>query len=201
VLAGADGERANMLCSPIILYDHPQIAPESPGNFFDGTEMDEMLALRVLTLTEDEKREMRQSDPHAQAILDRVESMNGSSLLKVHGATRSVHPAPFNSESELQPWNPFDDKPAVDSVQVFGAAIHAGDRVRLWPQKKADILDSVMEGRVAIIEAIEQDLEGNIQFAVVLEDDPGKDMGLLRQAGHRFFFSPHEVEPLSMEAQ
>lgn len=72
--------------------------------------------------------------------------------------------------------------------------------MRLWPQKKADIMDIVMEGKVAIVEAIEQDLEDQVQFAVVLEDDPGRDMGMLRQAGHRFFFSPEEIEPLTMEA-
>jgi hypothetical protein len=71
--------------------------------------------------------------------------------------------------------------------------------VRLWPQKKADILDMAMEGKIAIIEAIEQDFEDNVQFAVVLEDDPGRDLGMLRQAGHRFFFTPEEVEPLGLE--
>jgi hypothetical protein len=78
--------------------------------------------------------------------------------------------------------------------------MRTGDRVRLWPQKKADIMDLAMEGKVAVIEAIEQDLEDNVQFAVVLEDDPGRDMGMLRQAAHRFFFSPEEVEPLGLEA-
>jgi hypothetical protein len=73
--------------------------------------------------------------------------------------------------------------------------------VRLWPQKKADILDMAMEGKIAVIEAIEQDFEDNVQFAVVLEDDPGRDMGMLRQAGHRFFFTPEEVEPLGLEVQ
>jgi hypothetical protein len=58
-----------------------------------------------------------------------------------------------------------------------------------------------MRGKVALVEAIEQDLEGLIQFAVVLEDDPGRDMGLLRQAGHRFFFTPEEIEPLGLEAR
>jgi Ni2+-binding GTPase involved in maturation of urease and hydrogenase len=85
-------------------------------------------------------------------------------------------------------------------VTVFGVELRTGDRVRLWPQKKADIMDMVLEGKTAVIEAIEQDLEGNVQFAVVVEDDPGRDMGMLRQAGHRFFYSPEEVEPMRMEA-
>jgi hypothetical protein len=205
VLAAPEGNRHLMLCAPIILYDHPQIAPESPGDFFDSTEMDEMLVLRVLTLTETEKQEMRLSDPHARAILERVEQFADRGLLSVHGATHSVTPSAGESSMEkvdgaIEPWDPFAEQPAVESVPVFGVAVRKGDRVRLWPQKKADIMDMVMEGRVAVIEAIEQDLEGNAQFAVVLEDDPGRDLGLLRQAGHRFFFSPEEVEPLRMEA-
>jgi hypothetical protein len=99
----------------------------------------------------------------------------------------------------IQPFDPFADRPPVESVQVFGIHLRTGDRVRLWPQKKADILDLAMEGKLATIEAIEQDLEDNVQFAVVLDDDPGRDMGLLRQAGHRFFFTPEEVEPLGLE--
>jgi hypothetical protein len=214
------GDAHTMLCSPIILYDNPQIAPESGGDFFDATEMDEMLALRVLTLTDAEKREMRESDPHARAILERVEAMADGGLLAVHGAIRDV-PARAGAANRspdanagasaaegrpktgqnVAPWNPFDETPALESVRVFGVDVRTGDRVRLWPQKQADIMDAVMAGRIAIVEAIEQDLEGNVQFAVVLEDDPGKDMGLLRQAGHRFFFSPHEVEPLTLEAQ
>lgn len=210
VLGGPEGDRSVMLCSPIILYDYPQIAPESPGDFFDGTEMDEMLALRVLTLTDKEKQEIRQSDPHARAMLERVEQLADGGLLGVHGATRSVarsagETIAGRADGAVEPWDPFAEKPVVESLPVLGVAVRKGDRVRLWPQKtgtqkKADIMDSVMEGRVAVIEAIEEDLEGNAQFAVVLEDDPGRDLGLLRQTGHRFFFSPEEVEPLEMEA-
>jgi hypothetical protein len=79
-----------MLCSPIILYDYPKIAPESAGDFFDGTEMDEMLTLRVLTLTDAEKREMRNGDPRARRILERTESLSAESMLKAHGVIRSL---------------------------------------------------------------------------------------------------------------
>jgi hypothetical protein len=90
ILAGEDGARTTMLCSPIILYDYPKIAPESAGDFFDGTEMDEMLALRVLTLTEQEKQEMRNGDPRARLILERTESLSEEHLMKVHGAIRGL---------------------------------------------------------------------------------------------------------------
>lgn len=204
VLAGEPGDRSRVLCSPIILYDYPQVAPESAGDFFDATEMDEMLALRVMTLTDKEKSEMRRGDPHARALLDRTETLPTEHLLKVHGAVRGLRRVTESAQEEirdasLDPWDPFTEHPPLESVQVFGIEVRKGDRVRLWPQKKADILDMAMEGKVAVIEAIEQELEGKVHFAVVLEDDPGMDMGLLRQAGHRFFYSPEEIEPLRLE--
>jgi hypothetical protein len=78
------------LSSPIILYDNPQIAPESAGNLFDSTEIDEILSLRILTLTDDEKREMRQSDERAREILDRTESMPEEQFMKLHGVLRGL---------------------------------------------------------------------------------------------------------------
>jgi hypothetical protein len=88
VLAGPD--RSMVLCSPIILYDYPQIAPESAGDFFDGTEMDEMLTLRVLTLTDAEKQEVRNGDPRASRILERTEALTEDEMLKVHGVIREL---------------------------------------------------------------------------------------------------------------
>jgi hypothetical protein len=199
VIAGEDGDRTRVLCSPIILYDYPQVAPESAGDFFDGTEMDEMLALRVLTLTDEEKAAIRGGDPRARAILERTEALPHEQLLKVHGAVRGLRPVQHDDLSADQ-LDPFAERPALESVHVFGVELRKGDRVRLWPQKKADILDMAMAGQVAIIEAIEQDLEDNVHLAVVLEDDPGRDLGMLRQAGHRFFYAPNEVEPLQSEA-
>ena len=98
----------------------------------------------------------------------------------------------------MSDWNPFEEKPPLESVRVFGIELRKGDRVRLWPQKTADIMDLALVGQVAMIEAIEQDFEDKIQFAVVLEDDPGREFGEMRQPGHRFFFSPEEVEPLGL---
>jgi len=89
VLVGDPGQHSMMLCSPIILYDYPQVAPESEGDFFDGTEMDEMLALRVLTLTDEEKREML-NDDRARQILERTESLPQEHFMKVHGAIRGM---------------------------------------------------------------------------------------------------------------
>jgi hypothetical protein len=90
VLVGNEGECDTMLASPIILYDYPQIAPESPGDLFDGTEIDEILALRILTMTDDEKREMRSTDDRARKMLERTEALPMEHLMKLHGTLREL---------------------------------------------------------------------------------------------------------------
>jgi hydrogenase maturation protease len=92
VLAGDEGSSQVMLSSPIILYDHPQIAPESAGNLFDSTEIDEILLLRIMTLTDDEKREIRQCDDRVRGVLDRTEKMPEEQFLKLHGVLRGLQP-------------------------------------------------------------------------------------------------------------
>jgi hypothetical protein len=77
-----------MLCSPIILPDHPRVAPESPGDLFDATEIDQLLVLNILSLTDEEKREMRDSDPRAREILERTESLSEEELMRLHGSIR-----------------------------------------------------------------------------------------------------------------
>jgi hypothetical protein len=100
VLVGDPGTHDTMLASPIILYDYPQIAPESPGDLFDGTEIDEILSLRILTLTDEEKAEIRQSDERARQILDRTESMPVEQFMKLHGALRGLRPLHPDSPQE-----------------------------------------------------------------------------------------------------
>jgi hypothetical protein len=95
-------------------------------------------------------------------------------------------------------WNNLEARPQLTSVRVLGIDLKPGDRVRLWPKKSADIMDMVLAGKVAIIESIEQDYEDNIQFAVVVENDPGRDLGMLRRPGHRFFYSTEEVAPMQL---
>ena len=92
-------------------------------------------------------------------------------------------------------WQLLEDKAPVECLPVGGVELRAGSRVLLRPRKGGDVFDLALAGKIAIIECIEQDYEGHYHFAVVLEDDPGRDMGMLRQPGHRFFFDPQEVEP------
>jgi hypothetical protein len=195
VLVGDTDARDTILGSPIILYDFPQIAPESKGDLFDGTEIDEILTLRILTLTDEEKQELRVSDPRARDLLERLESAPPEHLLELHGVMSGVRQPQGDAWSA---WDTIDNKPAGIAV-VDGVELKKGDRVRLRPRNRADIFDTFLEGKVAIIEAVEEDFENRVQLAVVLEDDPGRDLGEMRQAGHRFFFATEEVEPLTSQ--
>jgi hypothetical protein len=94
-------------------------------------------------------------------------------------------------------WRLLEDRMPLESVNVDGIDLKPGDRVRLRPRAGADIFDIALAGRVATVESIEQDYEGRIHFAAIVDDDPGKDLGMLRLPGHRFFFAPEEIEPLS----
>ena len=93
-------------------------------------------------------------------------------------------------------WQLLEDKPPVDHLLVNGVELRVGNRVRLRPRPGGDILDMALAGKVGVIESIEQNYEGEFHLAVVLEDDPGRDLGMMRQPGHRFFFNPEEVEAL-----
>jgi hypothetical protein len=171
VLVGEEGSHDRMLASPIILYDFPRIAPESRGDLFDGLEIDEILSLRIRTLTDAEKEAVRATGPRAAALLERTERLTAEELLGLHGARR-------------------------DPRQETG--LRAGDRVRLRPRAKerADIFDVALAGKTARVESVEQTLEDACLIAVSIDDDPGRDLGRLGIPGHRFFFHPDEVERL-----
>jgi hydrogenase maturation protease len=99
-------------------------------------------------------------------------------------------------------WNLLEDKSsAVSRIEIDGVPVNVGDRVRLHPKEGGDILDIALRGQIAIIESIEEDYEGAKHICVVVEDDPGRDLGMMRQPGHRFFFAPAEIEPLPQDPQ
>src|SRR5271154_3751776 len=93
-------------------------------------------------------------------------------------------------------WNLLEDKAPTESVNIGGVEVKAGHHVRLRPGKRGDVMDIALAGKTAVIESIEQDYEGKFHICVVVDDDPGRDIGLMRQPGHRFFFTADEVEPL-----
>lgn len=180
-------ERDTLLSSPIILYDYPKIAPESPDDLCDATEIDEILTLRIMTMTDEEKQEMRNVDDFARRMLERTESLTGDHLMKMHGVMRDVQPLGGD-------W--FNPRVPTRNVLVQGVDLKIGDRVRIRPKGRADAMDIALRGKTAVVEAIEEDAESRIHLALVLEDDPGKDLGMMRQPRHRFFYGTDEVEPL-----
>jgi hypothetical protein len=173
VLAGHPGSRDLVLSSPILLYDHPRIAPESPGDLYDATEIDEILSLRTLTLSDAEKLQARGTDARAAAILDRVDSMPAQTLARLHGAVR----------------------PESGSVAIAGELVGKGSRVRLRPrQHGADPQDMFLHGRTAQVDAVLYDVDGSCHLVVTVEDDPGAELN--RWYGRFRYFAPEEVEPL-----
>jgi hypothetical protein len=190
VLIGEDGQTDTVLSSPIILYDYPRVAPESPGDLFDGTEIDEILSLRILTLTDEEKRDAAAVDERARALLTRTEALGAEELLGLHGTIRNRSGS--DSGGGRQDTGSHDSGSSLP-LPLF----RVGDQVRLRPRGRADVFDIALAGMIATVEAVEQDFEGRVYLAVTVDDDPGQDLGRLRQPGHRFFFAPEEVEPLA----
>jgi hydrogenase maturation protease len=189
VLVGDEskGERDTLLSSPIILPDYPQIAPESNGDLFDGTEIDEILTLRIQTMTDEEKMEMRTVDEHARRLLERADNATGQDMLKLHGVMREGR----SFDDQI-----FGTSKPLEGVSFGETYLQPGDKVRICPKSRADVMDMALAGKTGIIEAIEQDAEDRVQLGLVLQDDPGMDLGMLRQPGHRFFYTLDEIEPL-----
>jgi hypothetical protein len=191
VLVGAPGSRDTLLASPIILYDYPQVAPESAGDLYDATEIDEILSLNILAMTDAEKREMAAADPRAAALLARTEALGAEDFIRLHGTFRDRRPletdrGDSSDATSLGPHLAYD--------RNNGSPLKVGERVRLHPRTGGDIMDLVLDGKTAVIEAIERDFEDRLHVAVALDDDPGREWGLQRMPGHRFFFSPDEIE-------
>jgi hypothetical protein len=205
VLAGQEGSRQVMLAAPIILPDHPQVAPESPGELYDGTEIDEILTLRTLALSDEEKAAARATDPRAAALIDRVDAMDAPTMEQLHGTIRAMsahrpasEPAGPDAGGENVPWwDPGADasvSPGTDSVIIAGHRVARGSRVILRPgSRRADAQDMFLAGRAALIEAVLLDVDDTAYLAVTLADDPAAD---LQSAHGRFlYFAPDEVEP------
>ena len=202
---GADG----VLVSPIILGDYPRIAPESAGDLFDATEIDEILTLRVMTMTDGERAEARGTDPRAAEILSRVDAMSDDTLGGLHGARRptaDLSAAPNLDDvpvygDDLPWWDAGQDaraEPTRDAVLVGGVPVAKGSRVLLRPSRRADAQDVFLAGLTAEVTRVYYDVDGGTHVAVVLEDDPAKD--LYDTTGRFYYFGPEEIEPLPAPA-
>jgi len=185
VLADSPGSRQVLLSSPVILYDYPAVAPESSGELFDSTEIDELLTLRVRTLTDAEKAEARATDPLAAAVIERCDAASPSDIGSLHGAVRGF-------ETFLNP--PDEPSPEEGSVCIDGVLIRRGSQVRLRPVRVADSLDLCLSGRTATVAAVYRTLEDDPYVAVSLDDDPFGAEGIKYRRA--LFFRPEELVPL-----
>ncbi len=219
VLAGPGDDL--VLSSPIILADHPQLAPESTINLFDGLENDEILTLRTMVLTDDEKAEARATDPRAGAIIDAVDALPPEILERLHGAIRSLRPVgravdgvpvfgtggslagpPFGADSpavappERVPWwDPAQDAsvdPDTDTVAVGGVPVSRGSHVVLRPGRGSDAQDRFLDGMRATVQAVVHDVDGCVHVAVSVDGDPAAEMQLAH--GRFRYFRPAELE-------
>jgi hypothetical protein len=221
VLAGPQECRDLVLSSPVILYDHPEIAPESAGDLFDSTEIDEILTLRTLALTDSEKRQARASDPRAAELIDRLDGMPPEMLERMHGAIRYLKSAPVGASAfpaagqsrdegidwpapqitdrpSVPWWDPGADtsvSPETDQIVIDGVSVGRGSRVLMRPgARRADAQDLFLVGREALVEAVLHDVDGQVHLAVTPQDDPAAD--LQRNHGRFLYFAPDEVEPI-----
>ena len=194
--------------SPIILYDHPEVAPESAGDLFDATEIDEILILRTLALTGQEKAEARATDPRAARLLDRLDGLPPGMLEKMHGAIRYLGPAAASAAAPgaAEPpaggpsvpwWDPGSDRsvsPETDHVMIGGVRIARGSKVTMRPgSRRADAQDLFLAGREAVVEAVLFDVDGQVHVAVSPVSDPLADVQ--RAHGRFLYFAPGEIEP------
>jgi hydrogenase maturation protease len=199
VLAGPADRADLLLSSPIILADHPQLAPESTVDLFDGLENDEILTLRTMVLTDAEKAEARATDPRAAGIIDAVEAMPPEILERLHGAIRSMKPAVPGPDrpADRQPWwDPGQDAavdPDTDSALVGGVEVARGSAVVLRPGRSSDAQDRFLDGMRATVQAVVHDVDGGVHVAVSVDGDPAAEMQLAH--GRFRYFRPDELEP------
>jgi hypothetical protein len=173
VLAGDAGARGVALASPIILYDYPAVAPESPGDLFDATEIDEILTLRTRALTDAEKREACATDSRIAALIARSDSLPDSALEQLHGRLSSAHAEPHLAGPRCE--------------------FSAGDRVRLRPGRRpSDAQDMFLDGRTATVRLVMRDVDGRVCLAVTVDEDPAAELCV--EAGRFHYFYVDEIE-------
>jgi hypothetical protein len=165
-----------VLGAAILLPDHPELAPQSRGNLFDNTEIEEALLLHVHSLT-DEERASAGSDPTVKAMLDRALALSGDDIIALHGCLQEV-----------------DNNPGEERVTVDGVTFEKGAKLVLRPGTDRDVYDRMLDGRQATLERIYLDYDDRVYLGVTVDDDPGQQ--LMRETGRYLFFFAHEVEAL-----
>jgi hypothetical protein len=189
VLASPDDDV--MLGAAIILPDHPQIAPESRGNLFDNTEIEEALVLHVQALSDEERAEIEQSDPAVKEMIERASAVTSEELLKLHGRVEVRDPVtrePPKPSAAVR-----DPTRGLPEVEVDGVTLRRGGHVVVRPGLDADLQARMLEGRTVTVERIYRDYDGRVHLGVSV-DQPGQE--IMRETGRFLWFFPPEVEVL-----
>ncbi len=184
VLASATDDA--VLGATIALPDHPRIAPESHGNLFDNTEIEEALLLHIHSLTDAEREQAAAQDPAVQAMLERALALGPQEIMSVHGGLKEVAGPGYGSAPGAF------DNPGEERAVVDGVTFERGAKVVLAPGTDRDPYDRMLDGRGATVERIYVDYDDRVHLAVTVDDDPGQE--LMRETGRYLFFRPHEVQ-------
>ncbi|MGI9019645.1 MAG: hypothetical protein ACR2G3_02905 [Solirubrobacterales bacterium] len=169
-----------MLGAAIVLPDHPSMAPESLGNLFDSTEIEEALLLHVHALSNEEREEIERQDPAVREMVERAAATTPDQIMNLHGRLSDVEPEPGHPN------------PGEASIEVGGTTFVKGGKVVLRPRTDRDVLDKLLAGKVATIERIYYDYDDRAHIGVTVDDDAAQP--LFRETGRYLFFSSDEVE-------
>lgn len=197
VLLG-DEDRA-VLGAAIMLPDHPELAPESLGNLFDNTEIEEALLLHVHALSDDEREQISEQDPAVREMIDRAAATSGEDIMNLHGRLTYTEPESEQSRNGTN-GRPPSPPPGMDEIKgeretsANGARVRLGDKIVLRPGTEGDVYDKILHGRTATVERIYRGYDDRVYLGVTVDDDPGQD--LLRETGRYLFFFADEVEPV-----
>jgi hypothetical protein len=178
-----------MLGAAIVLPDHPQIAPESRGNLFDNTEIEEALVLHVQVLSDAERAELERQDPAVREMIDRASAVTPEELLDLHGRVEVRDPVtrePPQPSADVR-----DPTRGLPEVEVDGVVFRRGGRVVVRPGLEADLQARMLEGRTVTVERIYRDYDGKVHVGVSV-DDPGQE--IMRETGRFLWFFPPELE-------
>jgi hypothetical protein len=190
---------AAVLGAAIVLPDHPELAPESLGNLFDNTEIEEALLLHVHALSDDEREQIAGQDPAVREMVERAESTTGDEIMGLHG--RLTYTEPDADQQLAGDGGPPKPPPGLDEIQgekeiaAAGTTVRLGDKIVLRPGTEGDVYDKILHGRTATVERIYRGYDERIYLGVTVDDDPGQE--LLRETGRFLFFFADEVEPVT----
>jgi hypothetical protein len=168
-----------VLAAAIVLPDHPQLAPDSKGDLFDGTEIEEALLLHVQALSEGEREDIAEQDPAVREMVARAAAATPEDLFRLHGV---MYPTPTDEPANA---------PGEAEIEVDGRTFRRGGKVVLRP-RGTDLHDVILDGRLATVERIYVDMDDSVHLGLTVDDDPGRDV--MRTSGRYTFFKPDEVE-------